>query len=176
MIYSEPLRWQLNDFFLFFGFGFLAGLLFCVFEFLRKLFSSSKRAVFVQDIGFCVAATVLFFLSLLVYANGVLRLNFVFAAALGAVVYFLTLGRAVRPALQAFSTAFSVLIKAVTAPIVGLEKLFASVCSRAFVAIKAGLKRLFPEKRETKPKNDEKNIKKSRRKRKKDLKNLTKSL
>lgn len=96
MTYSEPQLWQVYNFLFFFGFGFLCGLIFRLIEFIRGLFSSKKAAVIAQDVIFSVLATVLMFVFLLTYANGKVRLNLIFAAALGAAVFSLTLGKAVK--------------------------------------------------------------------------------
>ena len=96
MTYSEPQLWQVYNFLFFFGFGFLCGLLFRLIEFIRELFSRKKAAVIAQDLIFSVLATVLMFIFLLTYADGKVRLNLIFAAASGAAVFFMTLGKAVK--------------------------------------------------------------------------------
>lgn len=118
MNYLEPLPQQLTNFLLFFAFGFLAGFLFRVVELLRSLFSKGKRALFLQDFLFSVAVTILMFVFLLVYADGNVRLNLIFASALGAAAFFLTADRAVKRVFGALSAGFSRVISLVSAPFI----------------------------------------------------------
>lgn len=189
MSYSEPLLWQLYNFLFFIGFGFLSGFLFRFIEFVRELFSSRKAAVIVQDIVFSVLATILMFVFLLTYADGKIRLNLILAAALGAAVFFLTVGKAVKKAFGFFAAVLrktlSVLVKPLVVPIRLAEKAFAFLkiaAGRGFTGLKTRIKaRKEPapkqEKKgsspaQTKPKKKtEKRAKKPREKRKKHLKN-----
>ena len=107
MNYLEPLPQQLSNFLLFFAFGFLDGFLFRLVEFARSLFSKGKIALLVQDLFFSVATTVFMFVFFLVYADGNVRVNLIFASVLGAAVFFLTADRVVKKVFGTLSSVFS---------------------------------------------------------------------
>lgn len=130
MIYSQPLLWQLYNFLFFFGFGFLCGFLFRLVEFFRELFSSKKAAVIAQDIVFSVLSTVLMFVFLLTYADGKVRLNLIFAAALGAAVFFLTIGSAVQRVFCFLSTVLRKTVLTVSKPFLFLAAVIKRLLSK----------------------------------------------
>lgn len=178
MIYSEPLLWQVYNFLFFFGFGFLCGFLFRFIEFIRSLFSGKKAAVIAQDVAFSVLTTVLMFLFLLTYADGRVRLNLILAAALGALVFFLTLGNVVKKFFSLFAAAIKKTVAVLSKPFV----LLASVLKRAGALLDGKTKKKaeeFKKKRKSKKKNkqtDEKKPPIQKSKRKKHLKNQKKSV
>lgn len=122
MNYLEPLPQQFTNFFLFFAFGFLSGFFFRVVELVRSLFSKGKFAILAQDLFFSAAVTVSMFVFFLVYADGNIRLNLIFASGCGAVVFFLTADRAVKRVFGAFSFAFSKALALISGPFVFLSK------------------------------------------------------
>lgn len=136
MNYSEPLPQQLFDFLFFFGFGFLDGLLFLIVEFFRKLFGNGKRAVIFQDIFFSVLSTVLMFVFLLVYADGVVRINLIAASVLGAAVFFLTAGKPVKRVLDAAQSVLKKTASFLTAPFFFVSKKLKKLFERIFALLK----------------------------------------
>lgn len=142
MIYSEPLLWQLYNFLIFFGFGFLCGFLFCFAEFVRKLFSEKKAAIIAQDVIFSVSATVLMFVFLLTYANGMVRLNLILAAALGGVVFFLTLGKTVKNVFGFFAAVLKKTFSVIANPFIVLARLIKRAISKACVKATKGAAQL----------------------------------
>ena len=176
MNYLEPLPQQLTNFLLFFAFGFLAGFFFRVIEFLRSLFSKGKYALFVQDFLFSVAVTVLMFVFLLVYADGNVRLNLIFASALGAAVFFLTADRAVKKVFGALSAVFSKVVSLVSAPFIYLSKKLSKAVKKLFERIKAQRKQKKPPTEKKKEKKRQKKVQKPENMRKKHLKKHKKSL
>lgn len=154
MIYSEPLLWQLYNFLFFFGFGFLCGLLFRFIEFIRKIFSAGKAAVIAQDIIFSVVTTVLMFIFLLTYADGKVRLNLIFAAALGGAVFFITLGKVTERAFGFLSEILGKIAAALAAPFVVLSRFAKKFALKIFFAVKKSAVKSDLRKRKESPKND----------------------
>jgi len=163
MNYSEPLPMQLYDFLFFFGFGFLDGLLFKIIEFFRKLFGNGKRAVLIQDLFFSVLSTVLMFSFLLVYANGVVRVNLIMASILGAMVFFLTVGKPVGKLLDTFAAFFRKAVSVLFAPLRLIFKKAGSFSKTAFARAKQKIK-APKEKRKDQNREEKKKGKKIRKK------------
>lgn len=193
MIYSEPLLWQLYNFLIFFGFGFLCGFLFCFVEFVRKLFSEKKAAIIAQDVIFSVFATILMFVFLLTYADGKVRLNLIIAAALGGVVFFLTLGKTVKNVFGFLAAVLKKIFSVIAKPFIVFARLIKRAISRARVKATKGaaqLKAVRKKKTASEPPEREevvvhkengenrqkKRDKKHKEKRKKHLKNSKKSV
>lgn len=91
-MYIPEMAQQTRVFLLCVGIGFVLGILYDVVRMLRKIFFTSRKALYVQDILYFVICTFCIFLFLL-YANngGVRAFNFV-GMALGWVIYYFTLG------------------------------------------------------------------------------------
>lgn len=185
MTYSEPQLWQVYNFLFFFGFGFLCGLLFRFIEFIRRLFSSKKAAVVAQDVIFSVLATVLMFVFLLTYADGKVRLNLILAAALGAAVFFLTLGKAVKKALDFFGAIIKKTVSILARPFILLALILKKAGSIITLRTKEKTAELKKKRSGGKKENSAKQKKhrfkrksepKTQSKRKKHLKNQKKSV
>lgn len=179
MNYSEPLPTQLYDFLLFFGFGFLEGLLFKAVEFIRKIFSNGKYALLVQDLFFSVLSTILMFVFLLVYADGEVRFNLIASSALGAAVFFFTFGKPIGKALDIFSLLIRKIASALAAPFLFASKKLKSFFEKLFGRTKEKFNSIKANKKPKidKTKNKVKKFqKKPEKKRKKHLKNSAKSL
>lgn len=176
MSYSVPLPQQLQNFLLFFGFGFLSGFLFRSVEFFRGLFGEKKAAVIAQDLIFSFLVTVLFFVFLLTYADGIPRLNLIFSSSLGAAVFFLTVGKAVKRVFDFLSAVLKKTVSLISSPFFAasraLKKVFQSAGERAkteFQKRNSALKKAKSEK-------EKKKIEKTKVKSKKHLKNREKSI
>ena len=170
MTYSEPQLWQVYNFLFFFGFGFLCGLLFRLIEFIRELFSRKKAAVIAQDIIFSVLATVLMFIFLLTYADGKVRLNLIFAAASGAAVFFMTLGKAVKNLLGFLGIIIKKTVSFLAKPFILLALILKKAGS--FITRRTKEKTaVLKEKRSSRKKGEQSDGKKRRSKRKGEQKN-----
>ena len=165
MNYSEPLPVQFYDFLFFFGFGFLDGLLFKAVEFFRKLFGNGKRAFLFQDLVFSVLSTVLMFVFLLIYADGIVRVNLIAASILGTVAFFLTVGKPVGKVLDVLSLVIRKAVSILTAPVFFFSKKFLSLFKKAFGFAKEKRK-AFEEKKKKSGKEREKIRKKPEKKQK----------
>lgn len=176
MNYLEPLPQQLTNFLLFFAFGFLDGLFFRVIEFARSLFSKGKIALLVQDLLFSAATTVCMFVFFLVYADGNVRVNLIFASVLGAAVFFLTADRVVKKVFGTISSVFSKVVSLISAPFAALSKRVKKGVGRLFERIKAQTKQRKAPAEKKKEKKLSKKIQKPENKRKKYLKKHKKSL
>ncbi|MDO4379340.1 MAG: spore cortex biosynthesis protein YabQ [Clostridia bacterium] len=170
MNYSEPLPVQFYDFLFFFGFGFLDGLLFKAVEFFRKLFGNGKRAFLFQDLVFSVLSTVLMFIFLLIYADGVVRVNLIAASILGTSAFFLTVGKPVGKVLDVLSLAIRKVVSVLTAPAFFFSKKFLSLFKKASGFTKEKRK-AFEEKKKEGGKEKKKKEKKIRKKPEKKRKN-----
>lgn len=93
MRYAEPLSNQVLIFISSIGPGIILGLLYDVISaFFGKL---SKKSAFViaGDIIFGITATLISFFYMVIYNNGIVRLNIIVAQVIGAVAFHYTLGR-----------------------------------------------------------------------------------
>lgn len=176
MNYLEPLPQQLTDFLLFFAFGFLDGFLLRLVEFARSLFSKGKIALLVQDLFFSVVTTVCMFVFFLVYTDGNVRVNLIFASVLGAAVFFLTADRAVKKVFGAISSVFSKVVSLISAPFAAISKKVKKGAGRLFERIKAQTKRRKAPAERKKTKKLSKKVQKPENRRKKYLKKHKKSL
>lgn len=165
MNYSEPLPMQLYNFLLFFGFGFLEGLLFKVIEFIRKIFSSGKYALLVQDLFFSVLSTILMFVFLLVYADGEVRFNLIASSILGAAVFFFTVGKPVGRAFDFFSLFIRKTASALAAPFLFISKKLKALFEKLFGRIKEKFNSIKAKKKSKtqRQKNKEKKFRKKLR-------------
>lgn len=74
------------------GFGFLLGMVYHLIRFVRKSLFRSKKAIFVQDILFCVVSTFATFCFLLCCNDGEIRLFAFGGLGLGLFVYYISFG------------------------------------------------------------------------------------
>ncbi len=137
---------QLHGLLLSGGFGFLLGIYYELFRWMRRLFRSQKGAIFVQDILFCVTASIATFLFDLYLSGGQLRLYLFIGLAVGFAVYYGTLGRFVLAISDRLVSVLRTVFAAVMRPFSALacwgERIGARVWS--FLAEKTrGLKRFF---------------------------------
>lgn len=92
MSYTEPLSNQIYRFILAVGFGIILGIIYEVIVLLRTIISRKKAAVITQDIIFSIIASILSFFFMLVYNEGVVRLNLIFAEGVGLYAFHLAFG------------------------------------------------------------------------------------
>lgn len=98
MSYTEPLINQIYRFVLAVGFGIIMGVLYELFVGARTLFTEKKWAIITQDISFSAVFAVLSFFFMLIYNEGVVRLNLIVAQVLGLYTFHITFGKKiVRP-------------------------------------------------------------------------------
>ncbi len=74
------------------GFGFLLGVVYHLIRFVRKSFFRSQKAIFVQDILFCVVGTFATFCFLLCCNDGEIRLFTFGGLGLGFFIYYISFG------------------------------------------------------------------------------------
>ncbi len=98
MTYSEPLNNQIYRFILALGFGIILGLIYEIFVLIREIFSFKKSLIITVDILFSVLSAFLTFFFMLVYNDGRVRLNLIFASLMGLFAFHYTFGgRAIKP-------------------------------------------------------------------------------
>lgn len=90
MTYSEPLSNQLYRFILALGFGIILGIIYEIIVLIRTLVSERKGAIIAQDIVFSIIFSVMSFFFMLIYNEGEIRLNLIFAQLLGIVTFHIT--------------------------------------------------------------------------------------
>lgn len=81
---------MINEFIAFLLLGFIIGALYDFFRFLRFLFCKKWNQFFI-DFLFFVVVSILFFIFLLAYNNGIVRYYYFTYLLIGSVLYFLTL-------------------------------------------------------------------------------------
>ena len=91
-MYIQGMAQQTQVFMLSTGFGFLAGALYDVIRFIRKIFSSSVGAVIFQDILFFIICTFGSFFFLLCVDDGKLRAYPYLGMLFGFFIWYFTLG------------------------------------------------------------------------------------
>lgn len=91
-MYIPSSSMQSHIFFMCIGFGFVMGFFYHFVKFIRLTFFNFKKAVFAQDILFCVIGTFLVFFFLLCCNDGEMRLYTFLGLGLGFVVYYFTFG------------------------------------------------------------------------------------
>lgn len=91
-MYIQGMAIQTQIFLLSIGFGFFTGFVFEIIKSVRKVFTESKRAIFIQDILSFLIFTVLIFLFLLCVCSGEIRLYTLFGLLCGYLIYYFTLG------------------------------------------------------------------------------------
>ncbi len=164
MKYSLTTYDQINHFLFAVGFGFLAGILYRLIACVREAVSNKKTAFIVQDIFFSVIITVLCFTFMLVYSNGEVRLDLLFAILLGAGVYFLTLDTIFKSAAKTAAQTVKKILLLVFKPFViifnALKKALMKLKSR-FSGLKKPTKRV--KKKKAEPETTDKKEKKSKK-------------
>ncbi len=93
MIYSGPLSDQIIIFIRCIGLGVLLGLIYEVFSALRCMISDKIPAYVICDVAFSLIATLISFFFMVLYNNGRVRLNLVFAQLIGGVAFHMSCGR-----------------------------------------------------------------------------------
>ncbi len=92
MDYIQGLTDQTEIFLYALGFGFLLGILYCVFRMLRMMISDSKGFVFFMDLLYFAVCTILVFCFILVTDSGRIRIYVAFGMILGWVVCYFSFG------------------------------------------------------------------------------------
>lgn len=125
MSYSWPLSEQIIVFIRCIGLGILLGLLYEVFSVLRCFLSEKTWAYVVCDVAFSLITTVISFFFMVLYNNGRVRLNLVFAQIIGGVAFHFSVGRYLLKPLTFFAMkmrrAMSVLLYPLKKPIEKLK-------------------------------------------------------
>ncbi len=93
------------------GLGFLIGGIYEIFRTVRLLFPPSTRGCFVQDVIFCLLATLFTFFGFLAIADGNLYLYLFFGEGIGFIAFYKTVGRVFHIILSWFIRGFLYLIK-----------------------------------------------------------------
>lgn len=93
MSYTEPLINQIYRFALSLGFGVIMSVVYEILSCFFLLISVRKTAVFIRDVLFSVLFTVMSFFFMLVYNEGVVRLNIIIGQLLGLTVFHITCGK-----------------------------------------------------------------------------------
>ena len=96
------------------GFGFLLGIFYHLVRFVRKSFFRCKKAIFVQDVLYCVVSTFGIFCFLLCCNDGEIRLFTLGGFALGLFVYYVTFGVFVARFLDKISSPISAFFRALS--------------------------------------------------------------
>lgn len=96
MSYSEPLINQIYRFALSLGFGVIMSVFYELLSCLFLAVSVGKKSIFIRNIVFSVSFTVMSFFFMLVYNEGVVRLNLIIGQLLGLVAFHLTCGKSLR--------------------------------------------------------------------------------
>ncbi len=119
MEYIQSLEGQIILFLRTCGFGFILGILYEVFRVIRIILEKPK-IVFFTDVLYMLLSAVLFFIFLLTFGNGGLRINILVALLIGWLTYIYALGRKI----ESFTVKFIVgtkrcivrLLRVLTAP------------------------------------------------------------
>ncbi len=74
------------------GFGFLLGIFYHVIRFIRILLFKSKKAIYAQDVIYCVISSFFIFIFLLCLNDGEIRLFVLSGFAFGLIIYLFTSG------------------------------------------------------------------------------------
>lgn len=91
-MYIQGMAQQTQIFLLCTGFGFLAGAVYDILRFVRKIFSSGYKAIIVQDISFFLILTPAAFLFMLCIDDGELRFYPYLGMLAGFFIWYFTLG------------------------------------------------------------------------------------
>ncbi len=95
MTYSEPLLSQFNYFFLSLGFGMILDVWYVLIMMLRMCISEKKWAYVLFDIFFSLTVSVASFFFMVIYNNGLVRLNLILGQLAGATALHMIMGRKV---------------------------------------------------------------------------------
>ncbi len=117
MSYGVSVAWQVSNFFMSMGLGFLVGFLYSLSLSLILGFGSSKVAYIIFDLIFSVISTLLFFCYTLIYCQGESRIISVIASAIGAVVFHLSVGKFLSKITNRLALAINKIIKLVFLPL-----------------------------------------------------------
>lgn len=104
------------------GFGFLLGIFYHLVRFVRKSFFQSKKAIFVQDIVYCIISTFFVFCFLLCCNDGEVRLFTFGGLGLGLFIYYVTFGIFVARFLDKISLPISAFLGALRSKVKRISK------------------------------------------------------
>lgn len=117
MSYSQPLSSQVIIFIYSVGFGVLLGLTYEVFTVLRMLLSDKKWAYILCDTAFTLIGSTLSFFFMVLFNNGIVRLNLILAQLVGALCFHFSVGRYIIKPLLFISEKLRKLISLILFPI-----------------------------------------------------------
>lgn len=117
MSYGLPISVQVSNFLFALGLGFIAAVAYYVIMLLRKIFSSSPKALFAQDIIFGVVSAVLCFVFLNVYCDGQVRVDLILSAGLGFAIFVYSVGGYANAAVNAVSAAVKKVVHLLLLPV-----------------------------------------------------------
>ncbi|MGN0468317.1 MAG: spore cortex biosynthesis protein YabQ [Acutalibacteraceae bacterium] len=137
MTYGISTSVQLSNFLFAAGFGFLEGILYFLIVLFRKIISSKKKAVIVQDIFFGAVTAILCFDFMQVYCDGQVRIDLIIAAMLGFFLLIYTAGKSINTISDKISAFIKKIIKLIFAPLMYFKKLL----KRLFISISVSVKK-----------------------------------
>ena len=154
---------QLYALLVFLAVGFLLGLSFELFRFLRCLFAGEGRtAVAVQDVSFCLFAFLVLFFAFLAYADGVLRLHLLASAAVGILTFRLCVGGALRRLLGRLQGVLTRALNTLLHPLTVLSEKIAALLGAAkaasFRVLRAVFRQRSPKERKKLQKNEKRGL------------------
>lgn len=132
---------QLSNFLSAVGLGFLTGIVYVFMFFFRSLFGNGKIAYIIQDVMFCLISAFLSFCFFLVYTEGELRPELIFAIAVGFFIFVLTVGKYISAPLRKLSCVIRKISDMILLPFRIVERYFKKIIG--FIKEKLGL--LFSE-------------------------------
>lgn len=117
MNYSEPLSNQVLIFIRGIGFGVILGFIYELFCVLRSLLSDKKLAYVVCDVLFGITAALMSFFFMVLYNDGIVRLNLMASQLIGAVAFHFASGKYLARPLISFSANIRKLIGVIFFPL-----------------------------------------------------------
>lgn len=122
MTYKEPLSDQVLMFVSAVGPGVIIGFLYdVIFSFFRA-FGNKRIIIISADLCFSILATLFSFFYMVVYNNGIVRLNIVIAHIIGAVAFHFTLGKYISKPIKVVAEILTKIIAFTTYPAVFISK------------------------------------------------------
>lgn len=120
MTYAEPLSNQILMFISSIGPGVLIGFIYDVIFTFFRTFSHKRAVIITADIIFSILATLISFFYMVIYNSGTVRLNIIFAEALGAVAFHFTMGRYISKPIEFIAVIFGRVVGIICYPVVFL--------------------------------------------------------
>lgn len=146
MSYGVSVAWQVSNFFMSMGLGFIVGLLYSLSLTLIWTFGASKVAYIIFDLIFSVISTLLFFCFSLIYSQGELRFINALAVGIGAIVFHLTVGKFILKFMKKLAARINKTIKLIFSPLMmclrflkNSSKNIINKCKKTYVKIKKRL-------------------------------------